>query len=429
MTRPHAVLAICCSSVAVVVLDIAAVNVALPSIRRDLHASVAGLQWTVDAYVLVLAGFLVLAGSTADRWGRRRVFQLGLVTFGLGSLLCGLAPGIGWLIAARVVQAVGGTMLNPVAAAIVATAFPDPAARARALGVFSATTGFAQALGPVAGGALIGGFGWHAVFWVNVPITAVAMLCAARYVPESRAARTRRFDPVGQLLIALLLLGTVAALIEGWAFPAVVAGLALAGLLAYEPRRADPLLDPYLFRRPPFRAAMLISLCGMCGFGAFLFVTTRYLQTVRGMSPVAAGVALIPVGLGVALASPLAGRLVAARGARLPLAISGAALAAGGLMSMGRGPGSALPVVLISFLMFGISLGMLIAPITATALSGMPPSMAALATSLPSAARQTGTALGVALAGNPATVWWLTCALGTAILLFSPSVDDRRLVR
>jgi len=199
------VLAICCASIVVVVMDISIVNVALPSIRGELDASVSGLQWTVDAYTLVLASFLVLAGSTADRVGRRRVFQVGLAAFGVGSLLCSLAPGIGWLVAARAVQAVGGTMLNPVAMSIVATTFTDPAERARAIGVFGAMSGLSLALGPILGGALVEGLGWRSIFWVNVPIVAAALVCTALFVPESRAARARRFDPVGQALVVLVL--------------------------------------------------------------------------------------------------------------------------------------------------------------------------------------------------------------------------------
>src|SRR6266581_7739062 len=194
--RRFLVLAICCASIVVVVMDISIVSVALPTIRAELHASVSGLQWTVDAYTLVLASFLVLAGSTADRVGRRRVFQVGLAVFGLGSLLCSLAPGIGWLIAARALQAVGGTMLNPVAMAIVANTFTDPGERARAIGVFGSVSGLALALGPILGGALVDDFGWRSVFWVNVPIVAVALICTRLFVPESRAARARRFDPV-----------------------------------------------------------------------------------------------------------------------------------------------------------------------------------------------------------------------------------------
>ena len=206
LSRRHrvVVLAICCTSLLVVVMDISIVNVALPAIRADLRASVTGLQWTVDAYTLVLASFLLLAGSTADRVGRRRIFQVGLAVFGLGSLLCSLAPSIGWLIAARALQAVGGTMLNPVAMAIVANTFPDRAERARAIGVFGSVAGLSLALGPILGGALVDGIGWRSIFWINVPIVAAAIVCTALFVPESRAARARRFDPVGQTLMILI---------------------------------------------------------------------------------------------------------------------------------------------------------------------------------------------------------------------------------
>ena len=339
----------------VVVMDISIVNVALPAIRQDLHASVSGLQWTVDAYTLVLASFLVLAGSTADRVGRRRVFQVGLAAFGLGSLLCGLAPSTGWLIAARALQAAGGTMLNPVAMAIVANTFPDPAERARAIGVFGSMSGLALALGPILGGALVDGFGWRSIFWVNVPIVAAAIVCTALFVPESRAARARRFDPVGQVLVVLVLGSVVYAIIEsgrlGWTSPVILGLLAVAvlgalGILGYEPRRADPLLELRLFRSVPFSAAILMALFALCGFGAFLFVTTQYLQDVRGLSALTAGLCLLPVGALVVVLSPLTGRLVGARGPRLPLVVAGAALALGGGASLWLGPATPLPAVL-----------------------------------------------------------------------------------
>jgi predicted MFS family arabinose efflux permease len=316
---------------------------------------VSGLQWTIDAYTLVLDGFLVLAGSTADRLGRRRVFQVGLAAFGLGSLLCGLAPGIGWLIAARVLQAVGGTMLNPVAMAIVATTFPDPRERARAIG-----------------------------------------------------------SPVGLGMLA-------------------VAGLSTLCLLGYESRRVDPLLELRLFRSVPFSAAIVMALCALCGFGAFLFVTTQYLQDVRGMSAFAAGLCLLPVGLLTVVLSPRTGRVVGGRGPRLPLVVAGAALALGGAASTGIGPVTPLVAVLAVYLLFGIFLGTVNPPITNTAVSGMPRSMAGLATSLASAGRQTGTSLGVAISGTVTGsaavrggtaftgaahgVWWMLVGLGAGIVL------------
>ncbi len=443
LSRRHRllVLAICCISMLVVVMDISIVNVALPAMRRDLHASVSGLQWTVDAYTLVLASFLLLAGSTADRLGRRRIFQVGLAAFGLGSLLCGLAPSLGWLIAARILQAVGGTMLNPVAMAIVATTFPDPAERARAIGVFGATSGLALALGPILGGALVDGFGWRSIFWVNVPIVATAIVCAALFVPESRAGRARRFDPVGQTLVILVLGSVVYSIIEstwwGWTSPVilcllVVAVLGVAGIIGYEPRRADPLLELRLFRSVPFSSAILMAVFAMCGLGAFLFVTTQYLQDVRGLSALTAGLCLLPVGVLVVVLSPRTGRHIGVRGPRLPLVVAGAALALGGGASIRLGPATPLPAVLAIYLLFGVFLGTVNPPITNTAVSGMPRSMAGVAASLASTGRQAGTTLGVAVSGTIVGsslarggtaftaaehgVWWLVLGLGVGIL-------------
>jgi EmrB/QacA subfamily drug resistance transporter len=440
--RRFLVLAICCASVIVVVMDISIVNVALPTIRRDLHASVSGLQWTVDAYTLVLASFLVLAGSTADRVGRRRIFQVGLAAFGLGSLLCALAPGIGWLTAARALQAVGGTMLNPVAMAIIATTFPDPAERARAIGVFGSMTGLSLALGPILGGALADGFGWHSIFWINVPIVAAAIVCTALFVPESRAPRARRFDPVGQTLVILVLSSVVYAIIEsnrfGWTSPVILGLLAVAvlgvlSILGYEPRRADPLLELRLFRSVPFSSAILMALFALCAFGAFLFVTTLYLQNVRGMSALTAGMSLLPVGVLIMALSPLTGRLVGGRGPRLPLVVSGVALVLGGGASIRLGPATPLPAVLAIYLLFGIFLSTVNPPITNTAVSGMPRSMAGVAASVASTGRHTGTTLGVAIAGTIVGsaasrggmaftsaehgVWWLVLGLGVGILV------------
>ncbi|MGI5127091.1 DHA2 family efflux MFS transporter permease subunit [Pseudonocardia sp. CA-107938] len=438
--RRALVLAICCASMLVVGMDISIVNSALPWVRHDLDASPSGLQWTVDAYTLVLASLLVLGGSTADRFGRRRIFLLGLTVFGIGSLACGLAPTIGWLIAARVLQGIGGSMLNPVAMAIVANTYTEPAERARAIGVFGSTAGLALALGPVVGGALVDGLGWRAVFMVNVPIVVTAVVLAARLVPESRAPRARRFDPVGQSLVVIVLGSVVYAVIEsqtlGWSSPvivglAVLAVLGIAGVLAYEPRRADPLLELRLFRSVPFSAAIGTALCALCGFNAFLFVITLYLQNTRGMSALAAGLCLLPVGVLTVVLSPVTGRLVGALGPRIPLLVAGAAMAVGGAIALELSPGSPLPTVLAVCGAIGVFLGTVNPPITQTAISGMPRSMAGVAGSLASVGRQTGTTLGVAIAGTivgPAlasgplaytdaaqAVWWLVLALGIVV--------------
>ncbi|MBB5976883.1 MFS transporter [Kribbella solani] len=450
-SRRYAVLAICCASILISVMDISIVNMALPAIRDGLGASTAGLQWTVDAYTLVLASFLLLAGSTADRYGRKRMFRLGLIVFGLGSLCCSLAPGIGWLIAARALQAVGGTMLNPVAMAIVVTVFPDRAERARAIGIFGATAGLSLVLGPILGGALVDGLGWRSIFWVNLPIVVLAVVFTSVYVPESRAAHGRRFDPVGQLLVILVLGGVVSAIIEsakhGWRTPLVLGLLALAAvaavtLIGYERRRREPLLELRLFRSVPFSSAVLIAMFAYTGFGAFLFITTLYLQSVRKLSALDAGLCLLPVGLLICVLSPLTGRAVGSRGPRLPLVVAGTALTAGAAASITIKAATPLPVVLAIFLLFGVFLGTINPPIANSAVAGMPASMAGLAASLASVGRQTGTSLGVAVAGSivgaTATtdperfvraehlVWWPTVAMGLVVLALALVSTSRR---
>jgi EmrB/QacA subfamily drug resistance transporter len=228
-------------SLLVVGMDNTIVNVALPAIRRDLHASLSGLQWTVDAYLLVLASLLMLCGAAADRFGRRRTFQAGLVVFTVGSLLCSVAPSVGWLIAFRAVQAVGGSMLTPVAMSIVTNVFTDPRERARAIGVWGGVYGISLGLGPIIGGPLIDTIGWRAIFWINIPIGLTVLVLTAAFVPESKAAKARRVDLPGQFFIFVLLTGLTYAIIEapqaGWLSGrtlglVALALVALAALLA-----------------------------------------------------------------------------------------------------------------------------------------------------------------------------------------------------
>ncbi|HEX9527455.1 MAG TPA: MFS transporter, partial [Streptosporangiaceae bacterium] len=239
------VLVICSSSLFIVGLDSTIVNIAVPAIGRDLHASVAGLQWTIDGYALVLASLLLLSGATADRVGRRRVFQIGLAVFTVGSGLCSLAPGLGWLIAFRMLQAVGGSMLNPVAMSIITNTFTEKAERARAIGVWGGAYGLSMSLGPVAGGLLVDSIGWRGTFWVNIPVGIAAIAATARLVPESRAPRPRRPDPGGQALIIVMLGSLTYAIIEGpglgWHAPVImalfaVAAVALVVFVAHEAR-------------------------------------------------------------------------------------------------------------------------------------------------------------------------------------------------
>ena len=242
----------------------------------------------------MLASLLMLAGSTADRLGRRRIFQTGLVVFSLASLLCGLAPTLGFLIAARVLQAVGGSMLNPVAMSIIRNVFEDPRERARAIGVWGAMFGISMALGPVIGGALVDSVSWRAVFLVNVPIGLAAIVLTALFVPESRAPRPRRIDPVGQVLMIFALASLTYAIIEGpgagWTSakilgPFAASFAAFAILIPYELRRREPLIEIRFFRSAPFSGASAIAVMLFAAIGGFLFLNTLYLQDLPWLLP------------------------------------------------------------------------------------------------------------------------------------------------
>ena len=436
-------LVVCSMSLLIVGLDTTIVNVALPSIHRALHASVSGLQWTIDAYTLVLASLLMLAGSTADRIGRRLVFQVGLAVFSLGSLLCGLAPSLGFLIAARVLQAIGGSMLNPVAMSIIRNVFEDPRERAHAIGMWGAVFGLSMALGPVVGGALVSAISWRAVFFVNVPIGLVAILLTALYVPESRAARPRRLDPVGQLLVIVGLAALTFAIIEapqaGWTSPQTLgvfalAAVSLVALVPYELHRRDPLIEMRFFRSAPLSGASVIAILTFAGIGGFLFLNTLYLQTVRGLSPLHAGLYLLPMAAMIAIFAPISGRIVGSRGARLPIAVAAVAIIAGSAMLTQLSATTPFSYLLVSYILFGIGNGLVNPPITNTAVTGMPAAQAGVASAVASTSRQVGMTLGVAVIGavsagaitgtigkgfTSATHagWWIIVALGVGILV------------
>jgi EmrB/QacA subfamily drug resistance transporter len=403
------ILTICCSSLFIVGLDSTIVNVALPSIGRDLHAGVSGLQWVVAAYTLVLASLLMLSGATADRIGRRRVFLAGLAVFTAGSGLCSLAPGLGALIAFRMLQAIGGSMLNPVAMSIITNTFTERAERARAIGVWGATYGLSMAMGPVVGGLLVDSVGWRGAFWVNIPVGLVAIAATVRFVPESRAPRARRPDPAGQALIIVLLGSLTYAIIEGpgrgWGAPLIlglfaVSVAAMIALVRWESRRADPVLDPRFFRSVPFAGAVLTAISTFAAIGGFLFLSTLYLQDVRGMSALWAGLHLLPMAAVMAVCSVLSGRILASRGARLPMMLGGAGLAVGSVLVSRIGIDTATLPVLGAFAFIGMGSGLVNAPITQAAVSGMPMGQAGVASGIASTSRQVGQSLGVAVAGS-----------------------------
>ena len=402
------VLAICCMSLLIVGLDATIVNVALPSIQRSFHASVAGLQWTLDAYTLVLASLLMLGGSTADRIGRRRVFQIGLTMFSLGSLLCALAPTLPLLVAARALQGIGGAMLNPVAMSIIRNVFEDPRERAEAIGVWGGVFGLSLALGPVLGGALVDSVGWPAVFYVNLPVGLAAIILTARYVPESRASKPRGLDPGGQFLVIAALATLTYAIIEGprhgWTSAEIVglfaaSACAFLALGLYELRQKEPLVEVRFFSSIPFSGASAIAVLAFAGFNGFLFLNTLYLQDVRGLSPLDAGLYLLPTAAMLLIFSPLSGRLVGRYGPRRPTVIGALGVVAGAAMLLGLTTHTSSAYLLVSYIALGVGIGLINPPITNTAVSGMPGEQAGVAAAVASTSRVVGVTLGVAVIG------------------------------
>jgi EmrB/QacA subfamily drug resistance transporter len=440
------VLFTCCLSVFMAGLDTTIVNVALPSIQGALHAPLSGLQWTIDAYTLVIACLLMLSGSLADRFGRRRVFQVGLAVFSLGSLACSVAPSLGWLIAFRGLQAVGGSMLNPVAMAIIASTFTGRAGRAKAIGVWGSVAGLSLASGPVLGGLLVSGIGWRSVFWINVPVGLVAIALTRRFVPESRSGHPRRLDPPGQLAVIVLLGCLTAGVIEGprtgWGSVPVVALFAAAvlaaiALVVIESRRSEPLVDMRYFRSAPFSGAALTGVAALATLGGFLFLNTLYLQDVRGYSALHAGLLTIPMAAMLGALSVVSGRLVASRGPRLALVAAGGLIAAGAILLAGLSAHTPMWYLVVAYLVYGAGAGLVSAPITSTALSGMPRDQAGVAGAIASTCRQAGAAVGVAVTGAiiasssvgfvPAsrTAWAVVAGCGVMVIVLGVASTGR----
>ena len=406
--RRIGVLLICSMSLLIVGLDVTIVNVALPKIGTEFHARLSGLQWTIDAYTLVLASLLMLSGSTADRLGRRRTFVIGLCVFALGSLLCSLAPNLAMLIVFRMVQAVGGSMLNPVAMSIITNTFINPKERAQAIGVWAAVVGLSMALGPVVGGLLVSGAGWRSIFWINLPVALAAIVLTLRYVPESKAPIARRVDVPGQLLVLTLLASVTYAIIEaadrGWTSPVILgafalAAAALAGLLVAERRTPEPLIDLRFFKSVPFASATLIAVAAFACLGGFLFLNSLYLQDVRGLSALRAGIDTLPMAAMFLVFPPLSGRIVGQRGGRIPLVLAGLALGAGCLMLVRLSPTTSYAWLFTAYVVFGFGFGFVNPPLTNAAVSGMPRAQAGVAAGVASTSRQVGSTLGVAVVG------------------------------
>lgn len=336
--RRWTVFVVCGLSMVLVGLDTTIVNVGLPTIGEGLGVPTTELEWVIDAYTVALASLLITSGALADRFGRRRVFRIGLTVFGLASVACALAPTVATLIAARVVQGVGASMLNPVALAIVAHTMTDPRERAKALGFWGALFGISMAAGPVVGGALIGSFGWRSLFWINVPVIAVALVLVALVIPESWGSRGRRIDLPGQVLLAVVLFLAVGLLIEaprwGWGSPAVligVAGLAavVVAFVLVERRTKEPLLELSLFRQPIFTSAVVGAVAAFVALSGALLLITVTTQHGRGWTPLQSGLAMAPMALAIVVFAPLSGLLVSRGRAPLALLLAGVTIVTG----------------------------------------------------------------------------------------------------
>lgn len=410
--RRRLTLLACCFSLFIVTLDGTIVNVALPSIQRDFGSNLSGLQWILDAYTLVLATLMLSAGAVGDRLGRKKVFQVGLVIFGAGSLLCSVAPSLGALVAFRMVQAVGGSMLIPTTMSIITNTFTDPKERAAAIGIWGGVSGISIASGPVIGGLLTDGIGWRAVFWVNLPVVAVALAMSARHIAESKSPFQRRVDAVGQLLAIAFLGSLTYALIEGptdgWGAPVIVSLFAVAGaslvcFLLTESRVREPLLALGFFRNPSFSGATAIAFVAFVAFVGFIFFNTLYLQEVRGYSPLLAGVASLPATLAIVVASPISGKITGTRGPRGPIVVASLLVGGGLLLLTQTTPTISFGFLVVGYLMLGVGIGLINPPITNAAVSGMPVEQAGVASALTGAARQVGVVFGVAFLGSAVT--------------------------
>jgi DHA2 family methylenomycin A resistance protein-like MFS transporter len=406
---PRAVLVVMCVGYFLVLLDVTIVNVALPQIGRGLGASVSGLQWVVDGYALALATLMLAGGTIGDLRGHKRVVLAGLVVFGAGSLACGIAPGVGVLVAARVVQGVGAALLLPGTLAIISHAYPDGPAQARAIGVWAGIGSLALPAGPLLGGVLIDAFDWRAIFLVNVPFVLVALVAAARLVRESTGEGDRRLDAAGVALGIVVLAAVTFACIEAGragvasvpVLVAVVVGIAaLVAFIRVERARGEAAMLPLgLFRRPRFTVANAgAGTMNLCTLGT-LFVLTLFLQSVQGRSPLEAGLALVPLFAPLAVIAPLAGRIVSRVGPRVPIAAGFAVAAAGLALLVVSEAGSSYLPLLVAFLLWGIGLGFVTPAVVAAAIAAVPKTRAGLASAINNTARQAGGAIGIAVAG------------------------------
>lgn len=389
---------------AVVSLDATVVNVALPTIGRDFDARVSGLQWTVNSYSLTLAAFILLGGSLGDRFGRRRVFIIGVAWFGVASLLCGLAPNLNMLILARALQGIGGALLTPGSLAMISASF-HPDDRARAIGAWSGLGGVSGAVGPLLGGALLD-LSWRLVFLINLPLTVLVIVLGVRHVPESKDAQApRKLDYAGAAAGAIGLGGLTYALIEasdrglaGVALPGLIGIAALVGFIEIERRSSHPLIPLDIFASRQFTAANLVTFALYAALGSVFFLVAIVLQTSVGLSPLRAGASLLPLTVIMLALSARAGGLASRLGPRRPMTFGPLIVAIALLLMLRIGPGSSYWIdVLPAVIILGLGLSLTVAPLTATVLAAAETRHAGVASGVNNAVARTAGLLAVAV--------------------------------
>jgi EmrB/QacA subfamily drug resistance transporter len=407
-TRRWIVLGVMCLSLLLIVMDNTIVNVALPTLQRDLDASTTQLQWVVDAYILVFAGLLLTMGSLGDRFGRRGALAIGLAIMGTGSILSAFANDADQLIATRALMGVGGAMIMPATLSIITNVFTVRRERAQAIAIWSATAGAAVAIGPVTGGWLLEHFWWGSVFLVNVPVVVVALVLGQLFVPTSRDPAAPPIDVPGALLSIAGLVVLVWAIIEGpggWTDPEIVGAFALAAVLLgtfilWERWTRFPMLDVSFFRNPRFSAASgAIMLTFFAMFGS-LFLLTQFLQSILGYTPLEAGIRLLPMAGVMIVISPLSAKVVERIGSKIVVA-SGLSIAAIGLIMASRlTAGASYPEVLASLVVLAAGMALVMPPATESIMGSLPPAKAGVGSAVNDTTRQVGGALGVAVLGS-----------------------------
>lgn len=402
-------LMVTCLGSFMVLLDASIVVTALPTIQNHFHATLFDLQWVVDAFTLTLAALMLTGGTLGDRFGRKRIFLLGLVLFLIGSTFCEFAPTLGWLLFGRVIQGIGAAALAPGSLSVLASAFPEPSERTRAIGIWASVSGLGLAIGPLAGGWLIGIANWSAIFFVNLPIGLLTLVLSILKLSESRNPNARRIDLPGQVLVTGTLFCLVMALIEGssagWTSPLILAlfigaTVCLLAFLFVEAQVPEPMVPLRLFANRVFSAANVASvILGFAMMGS-LFFLVQFLQNVQGYSAFETGLRTLPASVGIFAIAPFVGRLTARIGPRLPI-ILGALLGATALFLLATTLQSDTSYVTLGWqiALFGIGCGIMMTPLTAAVLSATPQERSGLGSSLLNTGRQVGITLGVAVLG------------------------------